>query len=610
MRRLPPLLPVLLLALLAPLLAGFVSGPQASREDVEQEALSVQRLGWLVSNPTVEPQAFYRPDSDTWRVSLVESASGETAARVILADDMREVQRVRVLPGARELEYPTLSEEEAEKLAAANPEVVQKLSEYESYSANADYEDGEWTVHFYVTEEDDRDEVAQVRIDAESLRTDYVRTGAQVDWNLARGEPGAYGKQANYWYVWGPLALVFALAFLRPDRLYSWRNLDVLMLLGFLVSHYFFRDGSVFEAVLLWYPPLIYLLLRTLLMGFGIGERVERTSLFPTWLLFVLAALASALVIWLNLDSRVIDVGYAGVAGADLIMDGALPYGNMPEDVGSGDTYGPLNYLLYVPFIWIFGFSGEWGFLPAAHALTIFVFVAGALALLLAGWRLSGPRAGAALVFAWSVFPYTLYSANNNTNDIVVAAVAAVGLALATSPIGRGAAVAAGFAIKLYPLILGPLWLLHGGLRRRPITDFILGGAAVAVASFWVLALNTNPVEGFQSFYESTYAYQEGRETPWTIFTQLPWLSFLKTPLTVAVGLLALVVAFVPRVRTVRRLAALSAALVIGFQLTAGYWFYPYVTWFEPFVFMALLVETNRKTALDSDGQKEQDADG
>jgi hypothetical protein len=38
---------------------------------------------------------------------------------------------------------------------------------------------------------------------------------------------------------------------------------------------------------------------------------------------------------------------------------------------------------------------------------------------------------------------------------------------------------------------------------------------------------------------------------------------------------------------------------VIGFQLTTNYWFYPYVSWFEPFVFVALLAATNEKTALD-----------
>jgi phosphoglycerol transferase MdoB-like AlkP superfamily enzyme len=64
--------------------------------------------------------------------------------------------------------------------------------------------------------------------------------------------------------------------------------------------------------------------------------------------------------------------------------------------------------------------------------------------------------------------------------------------------------------------------------------------------------------------------------------------------------LLCILVAFVPREKTLRRLAALSAALVIAFQLTVNYWFYAYITWFEPFVFVSLLLATNQKSALDS----------
>ncbi|MBA2441770.1 MAG: DUF2029 domain-containing protein [Rubrobacter sp.] len=503
------------------------------------------------------------------------------------------------LAGTAAAEQPTLSEPEAVKLAEADDEVRDELGDHEGYTTEAEHEDGEWTVSFWTGSGEAREEVARAGIDDESWRVEYAYTGPQVEWQMARGETGAYGKQANYWYVWGPLVLAFALAFVRTDRLFSLRNLDVAALLGFLVSHGFFREGIVEEAVILWYPPLLYLFVRTLLMGFGIGERVERTSNLPTWLLLALAALAGGLVLFLNLDSRVIDVGYAGVAGGDRILDGIIPYGNMPEDVGTGDTYGPLNYLLYVPFILMFGFSGEWDYLPAAHALTVFAFAGGAIAMFFAGFRLSGVRVGAAMLFAWAVFPYTLYSANNNTNDIVVAAVAAAGLALISSPIGRGVAVAAGFAIKLYPLLLAPLWMLHGGLRRRSIVDFVLGGLAVLIASFWVLALGVSPVEGARLFYESTLSFQGDRETPWTIYAQVPELSFLQRPLTVAVLVLAVLVAFLPRKRTVRRLAALSAAVVIGFQLTVNYWFYPYITWFEPFVFLALLPATGEKSPLD-----------
>ena len=595
------LLPLLLFA------AGFAPGMNLDEQAASERASFVPKLEEYYSKPTVETSASYDPGSDAWWVVLREEVSNEVVASLDIADDSGEVSGVEISPEADEIEYPTLSEDDAIKIAAADEEVRDELSDHGPYTTAAEYDDGEWTVHFYVDETgvvggrptDEGKEAAVAGVDDESWVLNYVHTGDQVGWLMARGEPGTYGKQANYWWVWGPLALAFALAFFRADKLLCWRNLDVVALLGFLVSHWFFRQGIVYEAVILWYPPLIYLLFRTLLMGFGVGERVERTSNLPDWLLMLLAGLAGGLVFALNVDSRVIDVGYAGVVGADRILDGTIPYGNMPADVGTGDTYGPLNYLLYVPFVLMFGFSGEWDFLPAAHALTLFAFVAGAMALLVAGYRLAGPKGAAALVFAWTTFPYTLYATNNNTNDVIVAAVSAMGLAAAASPLARGASLAAGFAVKLYPLILGPLWITYDGHRRRPITDFVLGGLGVVLLCFWILLLDGHPLEAVRLFYEKTLAFQGDRVSPWTIFTQVPALGFLQRPLTAFAIFVAILVAFVPRKKTVRRLAALSAAVVIAFQLTTNYWFYPYVIWFEPFVFLALLPATNEKTALD-----------
>jgi hypothetical protein len=386
------------------------------------------------------------------------------------------------------------------------------------------------------------------------------------------------------------------------------RNLDVLAIIGFLLSHDFFRwedpYWAVFWAVLLWYPPLLYLLVRTLLMGFGIGERVEKTSGFPTPVLFALAAFASGLIFALNLDSGVLDVGYAGVAGADRILNGISPYGNMPTGIELGDTYGPLNYLLYVPFVWLVGWSGEYDWLPAAHALNALAFVGGALAMYIAGRRYAGtPRGGAALLFAWTVVPYTLYAMNQNSNDILIGAVAAIGLATATSPLARGATVAAGFAIKLFPLILGPLWMLHDLRRQRlsPILKFVLGGTVVLLLSFWVLVLGGDPLENARLFYERTFGVQSVRESPFSIFAQVPALAVLHLPIAVATILLALLTAIVPKKRTIRGLAAFSAALIIAFELALYHWFYTYIVWFEPFVFVALLLATNEKTALDGE---------
>ena len=489
------LLPLLSLAL------GVSQGTNLTGQEARDRAEFIPKLEDLVSRPTVETSATYTPSSDTWLVLLTEKVSGSVVAKVRVNDDTGKVIRTERSPNADGITYPTLSEQDATKLASANLRVREWLSKYDSYRAQADFENGEWTVHYLIHQgglvgglpTGDEKEIVRVGIDDDTWVLNYVWTGDQVGWQMARGESGAYGKQANYWYVWGPMALAFALIFIRLDKPFSLRNLDVLVLLSFLISHGFFRLGFSHEAVLLWYPPLIYLLVRTLLMGFGVGERVESTTNLPTWAIWVLAAIASGVIVALNLDSRVIDVGYAGVAGADRIIDGITPYGNMPDDVSTGDTYGPLNYLLYVPFVLMFGFSGKWDFLPAAHATTVFAFTAGAIGMFIAGWRFSGPRGAAAMVFAWAVFPYTIYSTNNNTNDIIVAAAGALGLAAATSPLGRGASIAAGFGIKLFPLILGPLWMLHGGLKRRPIVDFVLGGLGVVFMTFWILALGGHP---------------------------------------------------------------------------------------------------------------------
>ena len=590
---------VLLLLPLLLFVFGFTSGNQMSVQGVISKVDKVPELSDIVSKPTVETSATYVPTTDTWQALLTETASGTPVARAVVADDSGRVKQVKVLPGAGSIKYPTLTKEEAEKLAAANPRINKELSQYKTYITDAEYANGEWTTHFWIKKNGSDQEVARAGVNDGTWALNYVYTGDQVSWQLARGDNAAYGKEANYWYVWGPLALVFALAFFRNDKVFSLRNLDILAMLGFLVSHAFFRQGISHPAVLLWYPPLIYLFFRTLLMGFGVGERVGKTSSLPTPVLFTLAALSAGFLLYLNLDSRVIDVGYAGVAGAQDLLNGLLPYGNMPPDVGTGDTYGPLNYLLYVPFIWLFGYSGQWDFLPAAHALTDFAFVGGAVALIFAGWRLSGPKGAAALILAWSVFPYTLYTTNNNANDIVVAAILAAGLALATSPLGRGATVLAGFSVKLFPLLLVPLWMFHDGRKRAPLYDFVLGGIIVVVLSFWVLFLGGHPIDSAKLFYEKTLAFQGGRKTPWTIFTQLPEVAFLKRPLQAATILLALVVIVLPRKKTVRRLAALSAAIVILFQLTTNYWFYTYVIWFEPFIFLALLPATNEKTPLD-----------
>ena len=202
------------MAIFLPLLflfaTGFMPGPQMSAHEAREKASFVPKLEKYYSKPTVETSTTYNPATDTWRVVLTEEVSGNPIAYLTVADDSAQVKSVKVLPIAKELTYPSLSEEEAVKLALADKRVREELSRHGPYSTDAEYAGGKWTVHFYVEEGgvvggkpagDGRKEVAQVKIDDSSWAIDYVWVGDQVGWQMARGETGSYGKQANYWWV-------------------------------------------------------------------------------------------------------------------------------------------------------------------------------------------------------------------------------------------------------------------------------------------------------------------------------------------------------------------------------------------------------------------------
>ena len=112
---------------------------------------------------------------------------------------------------------------------------------------------------------------------------------------------------------------------------------------------------------------------------------------------------------------------------------------------------------------------------------------------------------------------------------------------------------------------------------------------ALALAA--ALALSVIPFipdGGLRELYDRTIGYQVSRPSPFSIWdrTSMEW------PHTIAkalVAVLALGVAFVPRERGPRQMAALGAAVLIAVQLVATYWFYLYVVWLVPFVLVACL---------------------
>jgi hypothetical protein len=470
-------------------------------------------------------------------------------------------------------------------------------------------------------------EVAQGVVEDADGQVTEAWTGPQVAWQMARGRPGAFGgRLLTSWPVWLGLSAVFLLGLVDLRRPLSMRTLDLLALLSFGVSLLFFNRGEVFESAALAVPPLVYLLLRTAWIGFRAGARAGPTQTrWPVWLLAAVTLFLVGFRVGLDVEHprTVIDVGYAGVIGADRILDGRAPYGAMPVDGGRacapprsdgrireriqadgrcestnprGDTYGPVAYLAYVPAVLVFGWTGLWDDLPAAHAVAIAADLVVLLGLVLVGRRLGGARLAVTLAFGWAAYPFTTYALLANTNDALMPAFLVWGFWLASSETARGAATALAGWVKFAALLVAPLWLTYrSGLRPASVARFAAAFGVTTVLAFSILLLEPSLRSAFETFWDRTLGFQLGRDSPFSVWgwgqyhaAGIPDLASLQTVVQVGTIVLAGVVAVVPRDKGPLELAALTAAVLLAVQLSLTHWFYLYLPWVLPFALLAL----------------------
>jgi hypothetical protein len=556
------------------------------------------------------------------------SASGQATGTVY--DSEGNLVQTPFVPPEEDRER-RLTERQATALVMSFPKVADWVERYppKTVTKDATYDDdeGTWDVNVW-SSLPDAGQIVKAKVDDESGEVTEAWTGPQVAWSMARGGKGAFGRKINEPWIWLTFCGIFLLGLADFRRLLSVRNLDLLVLLSFSASLFYFNRGQIFTAMPLAYPPLLYLLVRMVWIGRH-GRGTATQPIWPAWVLLAATVFLVGFRIGLNVAqdlraSNVIDVGLAGVQGAQRIASqGEMPYGHMPTDNGKecgdpdssgyvreriqtngrcesanerGDTYGPVSYLAYVPGYLAVGWSGKWDTLPAAHITSILWDLVALAGFGLLGLRFGGRRLGVTLAFAWAAYPFTQYVSSSNSNDTIMPAFLIWGLVFASSSTARGLFVGLASWTKFAALPLVPLWASYPiGLRRPQQKLAFAGGFLLATAlGFWILLLEPDPLHAARVFWDRTFGWQLSRPSPfsiwdWDQYPGYPDLAHVQTGLKIALLAAAVAVYFLPREKNLIQLAALSGALMIGFELVLTHWFYLYIPWFFPFVALAAL---------------------
>ena len=552
--------------------------------------------------------------------STAFASTGTTSTGPVFDGKGRLVQTPLAPPQPR----AQLTQKQALQAFERYPKVASWLTRYphsgRSHEATYDSKSNEWTVKIWWG---NAGEIAQgTVVDATGAVTE-AWTGPQVAWGMARGSPGAFGGTAiNNPWVWGAFCLVFLVGLGDWRRPFSLRNLDLLFLLSPTASLWYFNHGDVFTAVPLFYPLLIWVVLR----GTWIGVRNRGTPGAPRWPVWALLGATIFLVgfrVGLNVErSNVIDVGYSGVIGAERIVHGTAPWGNFPvehtkkscgpaDSSGEirdwiqsngrcesanpeGDTYGPVAYESYIPGYAILGWTGKWDDLPAAHFTSIAFDLLTLLGLFLVGLRFGGQRLGAVLAFAWAAYPFTQYVSNSNTNDAIMPCFLVWGFWLVSRPAARGVLSALSGWTKFASLLVVPLWLTYPG--RRPSWRFALGFAAATLAVFSILLLESDPFHEAHVFWTGrsasrSGARRRGRSGTGASTTRAgsPTCTSCSTSCRACSSSER---SLWPSSRGASRRCSSPRSrrvLLAGFELVVTYWLYTYIPWFYPFAAIALL---------------------
>jgi hypothetical protein len=404
---------------------------------------------------------------------------------------------------------------------------------------------------------------------------------------------------ADAWSLlpFGGLVLVVLVDVRRPWQVV---HLDLVVLLSLVIPIAFAGGSRWVWSMLLLYPQLVYLAARMVVLTRTRRLPVAglRSQLPLKWLLVGTLVLVGVHVAWEVPPGTYMDVAYDSVRGALRIIHGLPLYGGT---AGSA-TYGPSNFLAYVPFAGLISHG------QAASRLATLVFtMLTALLLFLLGRRERGSDVGLLLAFCWLALPFTLYEDATAFNDSLIAATIVATLLCLRQAGPAGAAAAVAGWTKFSPLALVPLLVARRSRRDR--VRFLAAFTAMTGLLFVPAFAHSTPA----AFLSQSFGYQAARVQQNTIWAALSlswsrsahWLidfSAVLHALTIGVAVTtALLLPRLSRREDVAGVAAASATILLLFELCLNDFAYSYIVWFAPLVLIALVFGQHPAQAHGSD---------
>jgi Glycosyltransferase family 87 len=424
--------------------------------------------------------------------------------------------------------------------------------------------------------------------------------------------PVPYGD----WIAYEPAVLaVLCALFVVMAAVAPWRrlrNLDVVVTLSLVVSVVLFQRRYVDLSILVAALAMLYLLLRCAWRGLGpVPASVPTMPLLAAvtpgldparrvrWLRALLVALAFVYFMIGVSSPDAVDVIYAVMEGATKLIHGVLPYGHLPPGIIHGDTYPILTYALYTPIALAAPVSSVWDSVNGGLAVAVLAALAAAWAVfrLTVGGRPRASRpveveeAGLRAALAWLAFPPLLIIVSTGTTDVLLAVMLLAAILLWRRPAACSAMLAFAGWFKLAPFALVPVSLapLHGRQLAKAI-------AAIALVSLpmVVLLLALGGLHGPREMIHAV-SYQFTRGSEQSLWSALGIDGVQPLGEGCVLGLVAAAVVRLRREPTLAndrsRMAALTAAILIGLQLSADYWAFLYLAWFVPMVGVSVLAD-------------------